>query len=980
MEVVGDYEYSKKDLIGHGAFAVVFKGRHRKRPDHTVAIKSITKKNLAKSQNLLSKEIKILKELSDLHHENVVALLDCKETANHVYLVMEYCNGGDLADYLQGGQGTLSEDTISIFLRQIAGAMKALNAKGVVHRDLKPQNILLCHSGKANAPPQEIQLKIADFGFARFLNDGVMAATLCGSPMYMAPEVIMSLQYDAKADLWSIGTIVFQCLTGKAPFQAQTPQQLKQFYERNAELVPNIPAGTSSELRDLLLNLLKRNAKNRIDFDHFFTHKFLQPASPAASSSPVPVPNRSQSFGSDNSSPSLKQVSASPLSDATNRFTDKVGVTREDTAHDRPTRSPSLTPKAAKVGGAGEKRLAGRGESRYVDFVMVPEGLPSDQSMTSDKGSRTQGDDFGSGDRECMSLKTVNVDGDTVTFRKPHSPPQPQEMSPNRPSTLPVQSPNNSPTSEPIPVPTQVKAYRLINAESPSSPRGRAMTADSPKRDEAKGLSRDGSESKLSSGPDIGSLSPPNVQFTIGTPPSSQWRRNSVGTPPQARLGSCTPPSVTGSPLKKSGNTPPRSSPLPFAGPGSLPTILGSPTKMPAGFEFPLITDNAPPEPVHAPFGCYRPRTMPDNMATVAYTSHDSTSGNANTGMVYTASPPTSRSRALVGRSQTEPGPLLSNVTGTSRMAEQLFRTAFAGNSNMPQGTVARYSGSPRSRERSSSLGWDRGPIALDQERSSTFFRRGSAYVESSPPGSFLYAQSPPNMEGPITFVAPELQEETLMDEYHNEVLAKLSFVLDLVECIIELAQTRGTPINTFSETIGQRQTEATETLPRFNEAQRRLEQLVLYMRSLHLLSSSLQLAKDEIKSHKLHPSNSLKAVAREMNNHYHRCLAMCRQLHRLGFTSHSSFSPQLIAITADKLIYNYAIELCQTAALDELFGNPQECFRRYRTAQILLHSLSQQAKNVRDKELLNKYREAVEKRLFNIQGQGNMNPYDAYS
>lgn len=67
-----------------------------------------------------------------------------------------------------------------------------------------------------------------------------MAATLCGSPMYMAPEVIMSLQYDAKADLWSLGTIVFQCLTGKAPFQAQTPQALKQFYEKNANLAPRL--------------------------------------------------------------------------------------------------------------------------------------------------------------------------------------------------------------------------------------------------------------------------------------------------------------------------------------------------------------------------------------------------------------------------------------------------------------------------------------------------------------------------------------------------------------------------------------------------------------------------------------------------------------------------------------------------------------------------------------------------------------------
>ncbi len=107
-----------------------------------------------------------------------------------------------------------------------------------VHRDLKPQNILLSHPDKDNQRVQDVILKIADFGFARFLSDGVMAGTLCGSPMYMAPEVIRSLQYDGKADLWSIGTIMYQCLTGKAPFQAQTPQALKQYYERTVNLSP----------------------------------------------------------------------------------------------------------------------------------------------------------------------------------------------------------------------------------------------------------------------------------------------------------------------------------------------------------------------------------------------------------------------------------------------------------------------------------------------------------------------------------------------------------------------------------------------------------------------------------------------------------------------------------------------------------------------------------------------------------------------
>lgn len=184
MEVVGDFEYNRKDLIGHGAFAVVFKGRHRKKLDWEVAVKCINKKNLSKSQILLGKEIKILKELQ---HENIVALYDVQETPNSVHLVMEYCNGGDLADYLQV-KGTLSEDTIRIFLQQIAAAMRILHNKGIIHRDLKPQNILLSYINRKKSNLNGIRVKIADFGFARYLQSNMMAATLCGSPMYMVSK------------------------------------------------------------------------------------------------------------------------------------------------------------------------------------------------------------------------------------------------------------------------------------------------------------------------------------------------------------------------------------------------------------------------------------------------------------------------------------------------------------------------------------------------------------------------------------------------------------------------------------------------------------------------------------------------------------------------------------------------------------------------------------------------------------------------
>ncbi|CAB1348050.1 unnamed protein product, partial [Coregonus sp. 'balchen'] len=189
-----------------------------------------------------------------------------QETPNSVFLVMEYCNGGDLADYLQA-KGTLREDTLRVFLQQIAAAMRILNSKGIIHRDLKPQNILLSYTSRKRSSINGIRIKIADFGFARYLQSNMMAATLCGSPMYMAPEVIMSQNYDAKADLWSIGTVVYQCLVGKPPFQ------------------------TSPPLGNLLLGLLQRNQKDRMDFDAFFSHPFLDPASAIKKSCPVPVPN-----------------------------------------------------------------------------------------------------------------------------------------------------------------------------------------------------------------------------------------------------------------------------------------------------------------------------------------------------------------------------------------------------------------------------------------------------------------------------------------------------------------------------------------------------------------------------------------------------------------------------------------------------------------------------------------------------------------
>jgi serine/threonine-protein kinase ULK/ATG1 len=112
------------------------------------------------------------------------------------------------------------------------------------------------------------------------------------------------------------------------------------------------------------------------------------------------------------------------------------------------------------------------------------------------------------------------------------------------------------------------------------------------------------------------------------------------------------------------------------------------------------------------------------------------------------------------------------------------------------------------------------------------------------------------------------------------------------------------------------------------------------------------------------------------MKDRFHHCLNTCKSLDCASLVN-STTQKAIENISADKLIYNYAIEMCQSAALEELFGRAAECFRRYQTAQILLHSLSQQVYNENDKKLLNRYKEAVEKRLFVLQSHGIVLAFD---
>ncbi|KAH8485015.1 hypothetical protein H0E87_026693 [Populus deltoides] len=262
--VVGDYLVGRQ--IGSGSFSVVWHARHRVHGTE-VAIKEIVTNRLNKKlQESLMSEIFILKRIN---HPNIIRLHDIIEAPGRIHIVLEYCKGGDLSMYIQR-HGRVPEAIANHFMQQLAAGLQILRDNNLIHRDLKPQNLLLSTSD-GNAV-----LKIADFGFARSLQPRGLAETLCGSPLYMAPEIMQLQKYDAKADLWSVGAILFQLVTGKTPFTGNNQIQLLQNIVKSTQLqFPLDNKDLSADCKDLCQKLLRRSPVERLTFEEFFNHPFL---------------------------------------------------------------------------------------------------------------------------------------------------------------------------------------------------------------------------------------------------------------------------------------------------------------------------------------------------------------------------------------------------------------------------------------------------------------------------------------------------------------------------------------------------------------------------------------------------------------------------------------------------------------------------------------------------------------------------------
>ncbi|KAJ1652620.1 Serine/threonine-protein kinase [Dispira simplex] len=307
---VGDYVLGTE--IGRGSFATVYKG-YNKVTSETVAIKSVSRSQLTKKLlESLESEIAILKKV---RHKYVVELLDCLKSRNHIHLVVEFCSLGDLSVYikrrkelpaLRSEAGGLREPIVRRFLNQLASALEFLQSCKVIHRDIKPQNLLLCPPsphyvmGASEAVQVYPNLKVADFGFARSLPSQDLAETLCGSPLYMAPEILDYQKYSAKADLWSTGAVLYEMITGRPPFRAANHIDLLRKIKMTNDQI-RFPGDTSMapatsgpsvsrtrtslvapDLQSIVRCLLKRLPEDRISFENFFQHPTVSSREPLA--------------------------------------------------------------------------------------------------------------------------------------------------------------------------------------------------------------------------------------------------------------------------------------------------------------------------------------------------------------------------------------------------------------------------------------------------------------------------------------------------------------------------------------------------------------------------------------------------------------------------------------------------------------------------------------------------------------------------
>eukprot|EP01097_Dermamoeba_algensis_P006627 TRINITY_DN412_c0_g1_i8.p1 TRINITY_DN412_c0_g1~~TRINITY_DN412_c0_g1_i8.p1 ORF type:complete len:376 (-),score=98.78 TRINITY_DN412_c0_g1_i8:277-1404(-) len=245
------YDLGKE--IGRGGFSVVVEAT-RKDSGKKYAVRCI-KKSMVEGDDiiLLKREISIMKKID---HPNILKLFEVYEEEEDFYLVMELVNGKELFDKIVD-RGQYSEKDASNIVKQIVAAIEYLHDKGIAHRDLKPENLL------SSGDEEHEIIKIADFGFSKQFGEEQLV-TSCGSPGYVAPEVLTQDSYDKSVDMWSLGVIIYILLCGFPPFYADTPPELfKKIMDVKYDFDDPAWDNVSEAAKNVIRNLLVKDPQKR---------------------------------------------------------------------------------------------------------------------------------------------------------------------------------------------------------------------------------------------------------------------------------------------------------------------------------------------------------------------------------------------------------------------------------------------------------------------------------------------------------------------------------------------------------------------------------------------------------------------------------------------------------------------------------------------------------------------------------------------
>ena len=277
-------------FLGKGSYGEVYLSKKEGKSE-LFATKKMDRKFADKPQvsKYLKNEIAILRELK---HRNIVKLEDVKITKNHYYIVMEYCNGGSLSDCLQKYQSIygqpFTQEIVQYIMRQIINVMKYIHSKGIIHRDLKLDNILVIFNSdydKNNLNMLKGTIKIIDFGLSTHMGNTNLCYSTVGSPINMDPNILIKMNdnkmgintgqllgYDQKADIWSLGTLCYEMLIGKSAFDSKTMQELINKVQNGTYAIPTT---LSKEVVSFLNAMLQFNSHKRLSCDELSRHHFL---------------------------------------------------------------------------------------------------------------------------------------------------------------------------------------------------------------------------------------------------------------------------------------------------------------------------------------------------------------------------------------------------------------------------------------------------------------------------------------------------------------------------------------------------------------------------------------------------------------------------------------------------------------------------------------------------------------------------------